>query len=68
MGFPHPILSCCCSWMLGLQTLSVRNTLVRGTIPQELADLPYLENVDVRDTRMTCCASLEVGEGLCEDM
>lgn len=54
--------------MLGLQTLSVRNTLVRGTIPQELADLPYLENVDVRDTRMTCCASLEVGEGLCEDM
>lgn len=46
--------------MLGLQSLSIRNTLVGGTIPRELANLPYLESVDVRDTRMTCCASLEV--------
>jgi len=47
--------------MLGLQSLSIRHTLVGGTLPRELADLPYLETVDVRDTRMTCCSSLEVG-------
>lgn len=46
--------------MLGLQSLSVRHTLLGGTIPHELSQLPYLESVDVRDTRMTCCASLEV--------
>lgn len=51
----------CCSWMLGLQSLSIRHTLVGGTLPRELADLPYLETVDVRDTRMTCCGSLQVG-------
>jgi hypothetical protein len=45
--------------MLGLQSLSIRHTLLGGTIPRELADLPYLESVDVRDTRMTCCGSLE---------
>lgn len=45
--------------MLGLQSLSIRHTLLGGTIPRELADLPYLESVDVRDTHMTCCRSLE---------
>jgi hypothetical protein len=52
------------SWMLGLQSLSIRQTLVSGTIPRELADLPYLESVDVRDTRMSCCGTLEVGVGV----
>jgi hypothetical protein len=63
------VFACCptvahdCSWMLGLQSLSIRQTLVSGTIPRELADLPYLESVDVRDTRMSCCGTLEVCAG-----
>jgi hypothetical protein len=27
---------------------------------ERMADLPYLEAVDVRDTRMSCCGTLEV--------
>jgi hypothetical protein len=46
--------------MLGLQSLSVRHTSVRGTIPPELAALPYLASVDLRDTHMTCCGSRRV--------
>jgi hypothetical protein len=50
---PHNIK--CCRWMQGLQQLSISNTLLSGTIPQSLAQLPYLETVDMHNTLMTCC-------------
>jgi hypothetical protein len=43
--------------MQGLQQLSISNTLISGTIPQSLSQLPYLESVDMHNTLMTCCKS-----------
>jgi hypothetical protein len=43
--------------MQGLQQLSISNTLISGTIPASLAQLPYLEAVDMHNTLMTCCHS-----------
>lgn len=41
--------------MLGLQTLDLSNTRISGSIPEELGNLPFLMNVDIRNTLMTCC-------------
>lgn len=45
--------------MLGLQTLDLSNTRIRGTIPEELGNLPFLMSVDIRNTLMSCCSSLD---------
>uniref|UniRef100_A0A383VRU3 Leucine-rich repeat-containing N-terminal plant-type domain-containing protein n=1 Tax=Tetradesmus obliquus TaxID=3088 RepID=A0A383VRU3_TETOB len=44
-------------WMQGLQQLSISNTLISGTIPEALSQLPYLESVDMHNTLMTCCGN-----------
>jgi hypothetical protein len=44
--------------MLGLQALDVSNTRIRGTIPEELGNLPFLMSVDIRNTLMSCCRNL----------
>lgn len=41
--------------MLGLQELHLQQTSIRGTLPPELGQLPFLMLVDVRNTLMTCC-------------
>jgi len=42
-------------WMLGLQSLDLSNTRIKGRIPLELGNLPFLMAVDLRNTLMTCC-------------
>lgn len=49
-------------WMLGLQELNLGNTLLSGTIPQDLSLLPYLGFVDIHNTLMTCCSSMDEAE------
>jgi hypothetical protein len=49
--------------MQGLQELSISNTLISGTIPESLSQLPYLESVDMHNTLMTCCSSWDSVQG-----
>lgn len=43
--------------MLGLQELKLQQTVLRGALPPELGALPYLMEVDIRNTLMTCCTT-----------
>jgi hypothetical protein len=44
--------------MLGLQTLDLSNTRIKGSIPEELGSLPFLMSVDIRNTLMSCCSNM----------
>jgi hypothetical protein len=53
--------------MLGLQELKLQQTVLRGRLPPELGQLPYLIDVDVRNTLMTCCNDERTADSAARD-
>jgi hypothetical protein len=50
--------------MLGLQELHLQQTMLRGALPLDLGMLPYLAEVDIRNTLMTCCRTQAQADAL----